>query len=116
MTMMTFTVTPDVGEPITIPAGSRDLARWEALGKMPNGKPRTLAAWQSDASMNEMYRVCWIAMERLSRAGKLQLPDGVTDWETLRDSCDITSEATPEAMAAAQAAGLLGGGAYPPGR
>lgn len=119
--LMIFTVTPDVGEPLEVPAGSRDLARWEKLGRMPNGQPRTLATWQQNPSMEEMYRVCWIAMERLSRAGALQLPEGVTDWEALGELCDIVSKPAEgmeglAAAGAAQAAAQWGGGAYPPGR
>ncbi len=114
MALMTFTVTPDEGDEFEVEAGSRDLARWES-----EGKGRSLAALGSNPSMAEMYRVCWIAMERLSNAGKLDLPAGVTDVKTLQEVCDITSK-IPEGMEAQVAAhaGAMGwaGGAYPPGR
>lgn len=107
MSLIIFTVTPDDGEPFEVEAGSRDIARWES-----SGRNRTLSSWQQNPNMTEMYRVCWIAMERLERAGKLKLPNGVDDVESLRECCDIVSR-TPEGLETAPG---MGGGAYPPAR
>ena len=108
MALMIFTVTPDDGEEFEVEAASRDLARWEQ-----SGRGRTLASLQQNPTIAEIYRICWIAMERLERAGRLKLPDGVADYPSLMDTCDVTSR---PAEGLEHLAGPMGGGAYPPGQ
>ncbi len=115
MSMMIFTVTPDEGEQIEVVAGSRDLSRWEGLGRMDNGQPRSMATLQQNLTMDEMYRICWIAMERQAAGGRLELPAGVTDWVTLKDRADIMAKPTGD-VAALAAQMAAAGGAYPPVR
>ncbi len=107
MALMIATVTPDDGDQLEVEVSSRDLARWESLGG-----GRSVRMMQDAPSMTELIRIVWCAMERLSNAGRLQLPPGVTDWQKLRDLCEVTVVPADglDAMA-----GALGGGAYPPG-
>lgn len=83
-----YEISPDGGKPFEVVATSRDLARWESMGK-----GRSVANFQTTgASVQDLYQIAWIAMERRHEAGELELPDGVTDWRSLRDLCDFTTE------------------------
>ena len=86
---ITFEITPDGEEPFTVVATSRDLAKWEAMKA-----GRSVAQFAAGgASIQDLYQIAWITMERRHVAGELELPDGVTDWKTLRDLCDfVTAE------------------------
>lgn len=114
MALMIFTVTPDSGPELEVEGTSRDMARWEKMGR-----ENTLRALQENPSIDAVYTLCWIAMERLAKATdesgnpRLVLPDGVEDKPSLLDLCDVTARpaAGLEAMASA-----AGGGAFPPVR
>jgi len=86
---ITFEITPDGDKPFEVVATSRDLARWEAMGK-----GRSVAQFaDGGASMQDLYQIAWLAMSRRHDAGELELPDGVEDWKSLRERCDfVTSE------------------------
>lgn len=88
--LVVFEVWPDDGDMVVVPAGSRDVAVWEK-----SGKNRTLSQWQTNPKTEDTYRVCWIALERAADRGLVKIPNGVDDWVSLMDTCDVKS-ITPE--------------------
>jgi hypothetical protein len=114
MALMIFTVTPDKGEEFEVEGTSRDMARWERMGR-----GNTLTALQQNPSIDVTYTLCWIAMERLAGQTddegnpRLVLPEGVTDKPSLLELCDVVARPAAGLEGLASAAG---GGVYPPVR
>lgn len=85
---ITFEITPDGDKPFEVTATSRDLAKWESMGKS-----RSVASFAAGgASIQDLYQIAWLAIWRRHEAGELELPEGVTDWRTLRDTCDFVTD------------------------
>lgn len=78
---MTFTITPDDGEPYTIEATSRDVLKWEK-----STKGASMHTFRDNLMMAHMYKLAWVTATRLGRTTA-----SLAEWETLVD-VDVEDE------------------------
>lgn len=79
--MFTFTVRPDGAEPFEAVATSRDIVRWEAMGK-----GRSLGVLADQMRMTDLTDVAYLASSRLGLFGG--------DIREFREQVDIDVEKT----------------------
>ena len=95
--MITFTLTPDYGDALTVEADSRDIFVWEKTNK---GK--SLGQLKDNLLMADMYPIAHIACKRLGEDVPAKLDDFVKayklDWdeEEVEDADPTQSAASAE--------------------
>lgn len=91
--LVTFDVFPDGGEPFELGATSRDVARWERMGKS-----NTMAKFESNPAMADLELIAFIALDREVEAGRMEYPAGVSNVQEFRERCDIVPQNDEEGV------------------
>lgn len=97
--MITFTLTPDYGDPLTVEADSRDIYVWEKTGK-----GRSLGMLKDNVPMAEMYPIAHIACRRLGEDVPGKIEDFVRayklDWDEDQAKDETGADPTQSAASA----------------
>ena len=88
--MITFTLTPDYGDPLVVEADSRDIFVWEKTNK---GK--SLGQLKDNLLMGDMYPIAHIAAKRLGEDVPGKLDDFVKAYKLDWDEDEAESAADP---------------------
>lgn len=93
--MITFTLTPDYGDSLTVEADSRDIFMWEKTNK---GK--SLGQLKDNLLMADMYPIAHIACKRLGEDVPSKLDEFVQAYKLDWDEEEAGEDADPTRPAA----------------